>query len=277
LLSPVVEKEINKYYRATQGNPAGIQVEVLGINTDHTSSDNTDEFIGAVGFEVVADDPDWVTYGQFGPGGAASRYVIINGVADSPTHKQWEVLFNETFFQPGEVNLLRALIDKVKAPVPAPPKIAVQPRPQDLLRGATATLTVSATGTSPLYYQWYRNGAPVADATEKSLRLANVTSADAGEYSVTVSNLFGSETSQAVTLKVTEPPRPVLSGLWRHGGGGVEFVLSGEVGREYHIEFSTDLRSWRRVATLRATQPISIYRDPDTVTEPRGFFRAVSD
>lgn len=135
MLSPVVEREINKYYKARQGNPAGIPVEVLGINTDQTSSDNTDEFIASVGFEVAADDPDWITYGQFGPGVAASRYVIINGVADSPTHKQWEVLFNETFFQPGEVNLLRALIDKVQAPVPAPPKIAVQPQNQDARRG----------------------------------------------------------------------------------------------------------------------------------------------
>ncbi|MBI2948845.1 MAG: immunoglobulin domain-containing protein [Verrucomicrobia bacterium] len=277
MLSPVVEKEINKYYKAREGNPAGIQVEVLGVNTDQTSSDNTDEFIGAVGFEVVADDPDWVTYGQFGPGGAASRYVIINGVADSPTHKQWEVLFNETFFQPGDVSLLRALIDKVKTPVPAPPKIAAQPRPQEVLRGATVILTVSATGTSPLYYQWHRNGVPIAGATEKSLLLTNVSLADAGEYSATVSNLFGSETSQSVTLKVTEPLRPVLSGLWRHGDGGVEFVMSGEAGREYHIEFSTDLRLWKRVATLRASQATSIYRNPDTVTEPRGFFRAVSD
>lgn len=277
MLSLVVEREINKYYKARQGNPAGIQVEVLGINTDQTSSDNTDEFIGAVGFEVVADDPDWVTYGQFGPGGAASRYVIINGVADSPTHKQWEVLFSETFFQPDEANLLRALIDKVQTPVPVPPKIAVHPQRQDARRGATVTLAVSATGPSPLFFQWHRNGAPISGATGQSLVLTNVTSAHTGEYSVTVSNVFGFEASQAATVKVLEPLPPVLSGLWRHGEGGVEFVLSSEAGREYHVEFSTDLRVWKRVGTFRASQAISIYRNPDMITEPQGFFRAVSD
>lgn len=277
MLSPVVEKQIHKYYLEKEGNPAGIEVAVLGINTDQTSASRTDEFVDQVGFEVVVDDPEWVAYGEFGPGGAASRYVIINGVADSPTHKQWEVLFNETFFQPDEVTLLRALIDKVKAPVPAPPKIAFQPLGQTVSRGTTVTLTVSASGTAPLSFQWYRNGAPIPGATDKSIVVANITAAEAGDYSVVVSNRFGSETSQSIAVKVIDPIRPVLSGVRRLEDGSLEFVLSGEPKRDYHIEFSTDLKSWRRVMTVNLDQPKVTYREPSAAAALQGFIRAASD
>ncbi len=37
----------------------------------------------------------------------------------------------------------------------APPSITVQPQSQSITSGQTATLSVTATGTAPLYYQWY--------------------------------------------------------------------------------------------------------------------------
>ena len=249
----------------------------MGINTDQSSSANTDEFINQVGFEVVVDDPGWMAYAQFGPGGAASRYIIINGVADSPSHKQWEVLFNETYFQADEVNLLRALIDQMKAPVLTPPKITVQPQSHAAVRGATVELRVSSTGTAPLNYQWNRNGAPIPGATAKSLVLTNVTSGDAAEYSVVVSNFIGSETSHVGIVKVTEPLRPFLSGLRRLDSGAAEFAITGEPGRTYHIEFSVDLKSWKQVASLKIDQPKTVYRDAAAALELQGFYRIVGD
>lgn len=121
MLSPVVEKDINQYYKARNGTPAGVQVVVIGINTDVTSQANTDSFIRNVGFDLVLDDPGWKSYAQFGPGNSASRYVIINGLADSPSHKQWEVLFNQVYFQPRQPEVVRAIIEKVQPPVASEP------------------------------------------------------------------------------------------------------------------------------------------------------------
>lgn len=82
------------------------------------------------------------------------------------------------------------------------PEILVQPEAVDLLTGATHTLTVEADGASPLSYQWRRNGVDLPGATSASLTLSNVQPAEAGSYSVVVSNPFGSLTSEVVAVTV---------------------------------------------------------------------------
>jgi hypothetical protein len=203
--------------------------------------------------------------------------VIINGVADSPTHKQWEVLVNQVYFDPRRPEVLRAIIDSVKPQVSTAPRITVQPQSQTVPIGAAITLSVAAVGTAPLSYQWHKAGVPIPAATSSSLVFSKVAPGDAGDYSVMVSNSAGSETSQLSTLNVREPIRPALSALRRINGGGAEFVLSGEVGRNYHIEFSTDLKSWTRVATLNAGDPRIVYRDTSAAAAPQGFYRALGD
>ena len=61
---------------------------------------------------------------------------------------------------------------------------------------------VSATGQA-LSYQWLRDGTPIPGATEASYALSSVTLSDDGaEFSVVVTNVAGSVTSQVATLQV---------------------------------------------------------------------------
>ncbi|HEY5914707.1 MAG TPA: immunoglobulin domain-containing protein [Verrucomicrobiae bacterium] len=83
------------------------------------------------------------------------------------------------------------------------PVITTQPASQTVPAGANATFTVVATGTAPLGYQWRFNSVNIAGATSSSLRLTAVTSANAGSYTVVVSNSAGSTTSSAASLTVT--------------------------------------------------------------------------
>jgi len=75
----------------------------------------------------------------------------------------------------------------------------------------TATLSVSAIGEAPLHYQWWKDGAPLADggyitgATTRTLTLSNLLEAAEGSYSVVVSNALGVVTSQVATLTVIDP------------------------------------------------------------------------
>jgi RHS repeat-associated protein len=63
---------------------------------------------------------------------------------------------------------------------------------------------VTATGTAPLRYQWYFNGTnALAGATSASLTFSNVQVTNAGNYSVTVTNMAGSINSTQALLKVT--------------------------------------------------------------------------
>lgn len=251
---------------------------MLGVNTDETSSDRTDQFIRQVGFQQVLDDLSWTLYAQFGPGNSASRYVIINGVADSPTHKQWEVLVNQVYFDPRKPEILRAFIDKVKPAAQTPPAITVQPESKTVLLGSSVTLSVSATGTAPLVYQWFKNAVIIPGATSPDLTFPSITQLDAGDYSVSVSNSAGSVTSQPGSVKIRQPIRPSLSALRRMQNGRTEFLLSGEPGRRYHIEFSTDLNVWSRAGTLSAGDSAILYNDDSAASGPsHRFYRAVSE
>ena len=82
------------------------------------------------------------------------------------------------------------------------PSITTQPAGQTVSAGANVTLTVGATGTAPLSYQWQKNGTSISGATSATLALSSVTTASAGSYRVIVSNAAGSVTSAAATLTV---------------------------------------------------------------------------
>jgi hypothetical protein len=97
-----------------------------------------------------------------------------------------------------------ALLSLVSAPT-----ITTPPQPTVANQGANVTLNVVATGTAPLAYVWKKNGTTIAGATTSSLALANVQAADAGNYSVVVSNTHGSATSATAVVFVDVPPTPV--------------------------------------------------------------------
>jgi formylglycine-generating enzyme required for sulfatase activity len=84
----------------------------------------------------------------------------------------------------------------------APVSITTQPADVTLNPGASGTLTVVATGTAPLLYQWYRNGRAVSGATAATCPLTAVQAADAGAYTVEVTNVVGSVGSSAATVSV---------------------------------------------------------------------------
>ncbi len=93
-----------------------------------------------------------------------------------------------------------------------PPTIGSQPLSQTLNIGAFAVFNTSASGTAPLTYLWSKNGIPLANggrisgATSANLTIANVAGVDAGNYSVSVTNVGGTATSASAVLVVITPP-----------------------------------------------------------------------
>jgi sugar lactone lactonase YvrE len=90
------------------------------------------------------------------------------------------------------------------------PTITAQPQGVAVDRNGSVSLSATVSGTAPLSYQWARNGIPLAGATGAALALSNVQPAQAGNYSVTVSNSAGSVTSSAARLIVNTAPVIVL-------------------------------------------------------------------
>ncbi len=83
--------------------------------------------------------------------------------------------------------------------------IVSQPTDQTVTLNSPAIFSVLAGGAPPLAYQWLLNGADISVATNTSYSLAHAQPTDAGDYSVIVSNAYGSITSTVATLTVTAP------------------------------------------------------------------------
>jgi alpha-tubulin suppressor-like RCC1 family protein len=72
--------------------------------------------------------------------------------------------------------------------------------------GRDYTFTASAAGVAPISFQWSFNGTNIADATDASLTLSNLSLANDGLYAVAVSNALGIAQSITAHLKVSNFP-----------------------------------------------------------------------
>ncbi|MBS0630320.1 MAG: immunoglobulin domain-containing protein [Verrucomicrobia bacterium] len=81
------------------------------------------------------------------------------------------------------------------------PAITTQPSSVTVNAGASVTFNVAVSGTA-VAYQWYKNGVAISGATTASFTINAAASANAGNYTVTVTNAAGVVTSNAATLTV---------------------------------------------------------------------------
>ena len=93
----------------------------------------------------------------------------------------------------------------VEVAIAAAPVITQQPAaPVGLKLGDTLTLNATVAGGAPLFYQWTKDGQPIRRgfATSPSITLITpaATTAAAGSYSLTVTNRFGTVTSDRVSV-----------------------------------------------------------------------------
>ena len=109
-----------------------------------------------------------------------------------------------------------------------PPKLTAQPPGKVVPVGSNLTFSAAATGTAPLFYQWWKDGAALLGETNWSYNLPSVQTNDAGAYSVTVSNLVRSVSSTNAILTVYVPPfitvQPSNQTVW--AGSNVTFTLA---------------------------------------------------
>ncbi len=98
-------------------------------------------------------------------------------------------------------------------PTCTPASITIQPASQASCQGSTVSFTVTASGTTPLSYQWRKNstnlnnGGNISGVTTMNLTITNITTTDAASYDVVVANSCGRATSAPpATLTMNVPP-----------------------------------------------------------------------
>jgi hypothetical protein len=93
---------------------------------------------------------------------------------------------------------------------PLAPTVMTHPRSQSALPGTNITLSTLVIGDAPLVYQWRLNGANLPSATNTTLSLTNLIAANAGSYSVVVTNAAGLATSRVAVVRVRTSDFPLL-------------------------------------------------------------------
>jgi hypothetical protein len=125
----------------------------------------------------------------------------------------------------------------VAAPGTVAPRITTQPQSQTVLLGDSLVFSVSASGTDPLSFQWEHDGTNLFDDGEfsgsatSSLTISDAEVADAGAFSVVISNERGSATSAKAVLSIG-----ALVSVQTTQGGKVTQNYDGEtliVGKKY--------------------------------------------
>jgi enediyne biosynthesis protein E4 len=99
------------------------------------------------------------------------------------------------------------------------PVITQQPQGVSVSLGANVTFRVTATGSTPRNYQWRHNGGTLVNATNATLSLTNVLLSVAGAYSVIVTNIGGSASSQEAMLNIDPTFTKITTGPVVTDGG----------------------------------------------------------
>jgi hypothetical protein len=168
---------------------------------------NSDEYNPSPGFSLVTAD----TAAERGVG----NMMRFDNLQPGP-----DGIIQIKFYSPGRVDLpggdpirgpgLNALQLVLDAPASvAPPVITRQPASANGLAGGCITLSVEATGPN-LTYQWLKNGQTIAGATDSQLTLANLSTNDAGNYTVIVSNPAGRVSSRTAVVGVVSSAQVTL-------------------------------------------------------------------
>ncbi|EEF60560.1 beta strand repeat-containing protein [Pedosphaera parvula] len=172
--------------------PAGIDQQPISQSV--TIGGNATFSVTATGTAPL--NYQWSFNGLPIPGATDSSYSVLN--AQTSNAGSYAVVVS---------NVAGSVVSSiVSLAVNIPPSITQQPVSQTIIKGSTATFSVTTTGTAPMGYQWRFNGLPIAGATDSSYSVLNAQTTNAGSYAVVVSNVAGSVTSSTVSLVVNVPP-----------------------------------------------------------------------
>ena len=150
-----------------------------------------------------------------------------------------------------------------------PPIITHPPQTQTAFVGSTVDCRASAAGSPPLAYQWFFNTTTaLSGGTDLVLRLTNVQPAQAGVYTLVVTNITGAVTSPPAMLSVIPPvEQRMVPGL----------SLLGEPGSLLNLENANTLGpapAWVTLDSVIFTNTPEWYFDVSEPLPPQRFYRS---
>ena len=193
--------------------------------------------------------------------GATSATFTLNGPQASNAGDYRVVVSNPVSALTSQVATLTVLV---------PPAISQQPQGRTVQSGSNVTFSVTATGAS-LSYQWRKNGTAIPGATGSSFTIIGAQAADAGSYTVVVSNAIGSTTSAAAVFRVLVPPQSLNIAM---AAGVANISFQSLSGLNYVLEYKDyfDDAAWTSRTAVPGNGGLLLLSDP-SASVPTRFYR----
>lgn len=258
----------------------------IGTVTDTTAADWDSVFIGSAGsgntngnvwFDdvkveyldppVILDDPadlsvnpgQVATFTVSAYGNVTGYQWLFNGTPiANATNSSYSVVNSQTnnagYYSVIALNNVGpAQSDDATLSVNVPPSITQDPSSQTVMPGGNVKFSTAATGTTPLSYQWLKNGSTIANATDTTFSINGVAYSDAATYSVVVTNIAGSDTSAPAVL-VVPTPSPQLQRIMLNGDNSVTSTWSVTANANYQLAYKNNLTdpSWTTAGNYSA-------------------------
>lgn len=184
-------------------NPLSTAVTLLGIAPTVTlQPTNASVVDGAVATFTVAfsgtptPTRQWYRNGAVISGATGLTYSLTTSIADTGS-----VFVCRATNSAGFIDSSAAVLTVTAAAVA--PSIVTQPASQTVAPAAPVTFSVVAGGSSPLSYQWRRNGVAISGATSASYTFTPAGTDNGALYSVVVTNAAGTITSSSAAATIT--------------------------------------------------------------------------
>jgi hypothetical protein len=148
--------------------------------------------------------------------GATNSILQINNVQLSDAGSYAAVAANFAGSVTSSVAILTA--------VGSPPFVLSPPQDRSTFCGDSPILQLAVDGSTPLAYQWFFEGAPLAGATRSTLTLTRINTNQAGGYALAITNVYGAITSAPAQVTVLVEPPFITSPLTASGKQGQPFI-----------------------------------------------------
>ncbi len=243
---------------------------VVSISTQPTSQTATQGVTASL--RVVGSGSNPLSYqwryvtpgqGETNINGATSATLTFNNPQTNQSGSYRVVVSNPVSAVTSQVATLTVLM---------PPGITQQPQSLTVRPGSNVSFSVTASG-SALSYRWRKNSNSIPGATTSSYTITNAQAADAGSYSVVVSNAVGSVSSTGAVLTVLVITRPqLIEVLHTNNTTHVRFVSAS--GLNYTLEYKDHLEdaAWTSLPTTPGTGGLLTLVDPVATVNTR-FYR----
>ena len=231
--------------------------------------------------------------------GATARFSVTNG-GSAPLKYQWYFntntpllnatntslsLTNVQFTNAGTYSVI--ITNPAGAATSAPARLTVWQAPVitapppavlALLAGQSAAISVTASGTPAVTFQWVKdngslaNGGVYGGALTSTLTLTGVSTGNSGSYSVVITNSAGAVTSSVTAVSIALPPSVIASSPTP---GSVQFNATTVTGLTYVIQAATDLTApvWVPVYTNNTGVSGALSFATNTASGGQQFFR----